>query len=484
MLTEKNKISFHLLGLLVLVYFIVFLKLDSFHMRWWDESMFAVNTYEMLHNGKYFSTYFDGLPDILNTKPPLTSWLQIIFVKVMGYNELALRLPSAIAAALSILLLFKFMAENYNLIWAWLSALVLLTSQGFINFHTARTGDADSLLTFFLLAANIYFLKYLVTNGKINIFLFLLFISFAFATKMYAALLFSPAYLIILIHQKKLRNFILNKEFLLGVVLFLFMAIGLIYAREQDTPGYIKEIVFKDAGRIFSVVENHKESGIFYFDNLFTTRFPVWFVFLIIGSLFAFIPVKNNEKHLLLILVTLSFVYLIIITVSITKLVWYDMPLYPYLSTIAAYPLCVLLRKFSFDEHAATSKQTVFLIAFIFAYPYYSMYDKSQGNTIPNGEKILEANERYIFKSYKENKNLNGIKVYYFGYKGSFLFYKYKLAEKNQEIELVNNGSFAINDKVLVCNDSLKIQLSQKFKYITIDSYDKSLLLQLTEKRD
>ncbi|MGZ4089655.1 MAG: ArnT family glycosyltransferase [Bacteroidia bacterium] len=481
MFTGKNKISFHLLGLLVLTYFIVFLKLDSFHIRWWDESMFAVNTYEMLHNGKYFSVYFDGAADIFNTKPPLTSWVQIIFVKAMGYNELAVRLPSAIAAALSILLLFKFMAEQFDLIWAWLSALILLTSVGFINFHTARTADADSMLTFFLLATNIYFLKYLLSDGKKYIFLFFVFISFAFATKMYAALLFTPAYLIILIWQKKLKDFVMNKAFLSGFILFLFISVSLIYLREQDTPGYINEILFKDAGRIFKVVENHKESPVFYFDNLFTRRFSIWFILLIVGSLFAFFSKNKNEKSLLLHLFILNIVYLTIITISITKLEWYDMPLYPYLSIVAAYPLCFLLEKIYFLEHA-TTKQKILFVGVIFAYPYFYMFDKSQGNTIPNGEKILEANERYIFKSVKENKNLDGVKVYYSGYKGSLLFYKYKLAEKNQRIELVSEGSFGVNDKVLVSNDSLKTLLSQNLKYKAIDSYGKAQLLQITEK--
>ena len=78
-------------------------------MRLWDESIYSVNTYEMIQNGKYFSLYFDGAPDLFNTKPPLINWIQICFVKLIGYNELALRLPSAIAATLTIVVLFVFM---------------------------------------------------------------------------------------------------------------------------------------------------------------------------------------------------------------------------------------------------------------------------------------------------------------------------------------------------------------------------------------
>lgn len=450
-------------------------------MRWWDESMFAVNAYEMIHNGKYFSLYFDGVPDLFNTKPPLSIWFQIIFVKTLGYNELALRLPSAIASALTVILLFNFISKNYSFLWAWLSVLILLTSYGFINFHTARTGDSDSLLTFFLVAANIYFLKFILDNNKKHIFIFLLFISLAFATKMYAALLFTPAYLFILIQNKKTREFIFNKFFVSGIFILFLASVGLIYLREIDTPGYIQQILFKDAGRIFSVVENHSGSPVFYLENFFKTRFSIWAVFLIVGSVFAFFIENKSDKKLLTNLLILSLIYLIVISSSTTKLEWYDMPLYPLLSVIAAYPLFLLLKMFNPSDQPDSQKKMIFVIFIFFLYPYYMMFDKSQGNTIQNGEKILEANERFIFKRYKEKKDLNGLKVYYSGYNGSLLFYKYKLSERDQKIELNNSGQFNLNDRVLVSSDSLINQLQKKYEFSVVDRFDKAQVIQINK---
>lgn len=476
----NKKMSYHLIGLFILVYFVVFLKLNAFHMRWWDESMFAVNTYEMMQNGHYFSPYFNGLPDLVNTKPPLTSWIQIIFVKLIGYNELALRLPSAIAAALSILLLFKFIARKFNLTWAWLSALILLTSYGFVHFHTARTADSDSLLSFFLLAANLSFLTYILENKKQHIFIFLLFIAFAFATKLYAALLFSPAYLIILLQQKKINDFVLSRQFLFGILFFVFSVIGLIYLRELDTPGYAKVIFFKDAGRIFNAVENHKEGIDFYFDNLFRSRFSTWFVLLMAGILFSFFLQRKNEKQFLQVSLMLCVAYLLIISYSITKLEWYDMPLYPYLAVLAAYPLYLLLTTDVIIKQSLSSKQLVMFIAVIFLYPYYTMFCKAQSNRMSNGEKTLEANERYLFNAETEGKNVNGLKVYYSSYNGSLLFYKYKLGLKNQQINLVTDASFQINDVVLCCNDSLKKQMDLHYHYDIIDTYNEAQVRKIT----
>lgn len=481
MAARINLKYYHLLGLFILIYLVIFLKLDSFHMRWWDESMFAVNAYEMIHNGKYFSLYFDGVPDLFNTKPPLSIWLQIIFVKTLGYNELALRLPSAIASALTVLLLFNFISKNCSFLLAWLSVLILLTSYGFVNFHTARTADSDSLLTLFLVSANISFLKFILNNNKKQIFIFFLFILLAFATKMYAALLFTPAYLFILIQNKKTKEFILNKFFISGLFFLFFVSIGLIYLREIDTPGYVQQILFKDAGRLFSVVENHSGPPSFYIENFFKTRFSIWAVLLIVGSVFTFYIENKPDKKLLINLLILSIVYLIIISSSTTKLEWYDMPLYPLLSVIAAYPLFVLIKIFNPADQVNYQKQIGVIIFILFLYPYYIMFDKSQGNTIQNGEKALEANERFIFKRYKERKDLNGIKVYYSGYNGSLLFYKYKLSEINQKIDLINSGRFNLNDRILVSNDSLINQLHKNYDFSVIDKYEKAQVIQINK---
>lgn len=478
----ENKMKYvHFLGLLILIYLVIFLKLGSFHMRHWDESMFAVNTYEMIHNGNYFSLYFDGKPDLFNTKPPLTTWLQILSVKLFGYNELALRIPSALAASASVILVYRFMSKQFNLLWAWISALILLTSAGFIHFHTARTADSDSLLCFFILAGNLYFFKYLMEDKKKYIFLFFVFISLAFATKMYAALLFTPAYIIILMRYKKMLPFIFNRYFLAGISLFVISAIGLVLLREMDSPGYLREILFKDAGRMLTVVENHRESGTFYFDNFFSTRFSSWFLLLIIGASTAFFIEDKTVKSFLTNLTILVATYLVIITFSITKLEWYDMPLYPIISIIAAYPLYYIIQTLISDSNPKRWIQQVLIIIVVFIYPYHMMFDKSQGNRIAAGEKKQEANELYLFSRINQKNNLDKITVYYSEYTGSLLFYKYKLAELNQEIELSNTGEFHLNDKILVSNDSLIHRMHEQYTFSTIDQLENAQLVQITK---
>lgn len=464
--TSFKALSVHLFGLIILIFLIVFVKLDYFHIRNWDESLFAVNTYEMLHNGKYFSLYYDGHPDLLNTKPPMVIWFQLLFVKLIGYDEMAIRLPSAIAAALSILVVFLFIAERYGLTMAWLSALILLTSQGFITFHTARGGEADSLLTFFVLIANIYFLKYIYESNQRFILYFFLFITLAFCTKLYAALLFVPAYIAIALWHRKLKQFIFNRFFLIGTVFFLAASFTLLYLRELDTPGYFKEIFFKDAGRVFNVVESHKHPWNFYLDNFSSERFTFWFVPLIIGLLI--ILFKRDEKDSLMRnLALLSLSYLLIISLSVTKLHWYDMPLYPYLSILAAFGIFHVL-KLLIDPILQKTNTALFLVI-LFLYPFWIMFRNTQANTLPNSHKIMELNERYLFVKSLYEKNIDGLKVYHSRWNGAMLFYKYKFADAGQRIELLTAPDFKSGDKVLLSDDSLYTIIKNKYPYEIVE---------------
>lgn len=462
---EKYRDALHYLALLILIYTVFFLKLGSFHLRWWDESVFAINTYEMLHNGRYFSLYFDGHPDFFNLKPPFTSWVQLLFVKMFGYNELSLRLPSAIAAGISVLVVFNFVSKNFSKLWAWTGVLILITSSGFITFHTARTADADALLTLFLLMSNLYFLRIVTYRKNKDMVLFFVFFIVAFFTKSFAALFFTPAYLFYLIHQKQFKQFVFNWVFIAGSVLTILLSVGLFYLRELDTPGYLNALFFSDISRIYTDIwSEHKHETLFYFYNLFTVRFANWSVLLSLGLVFLFFNPIPSQKRNLFFFFLLIFAYLLVITSSVTKLLWYDMPLYPYMAIIAAYPLYILINNVSVLNKSFPLYTKYMIVVLVFLYPYVMSFNRSQANTIENAERFAESLENYLHHKSQKNESVDGTKVLYGGWNGSLLFYKHKFAEKQQHIELVTGiNSIAPNDDVLVSNDSLDDLLQRRF---------------------
>ena len=473
----SRKDLLHYLVLFALSYFVFFIKLGDFHLRWWDESMFAVNAYEMMENGKIFSLYFDNAPDLYNTKPPLTVWLQILFIKLLGYNELAIRLPSALASFACVALLFRFLKNHFGVLFAWIGSLVLLTSYGFVHYHTARTGDADALLTLFAFVANLYFLSYYRYGKHRDIFLLFLFLTLGFLTKMYAVLLFVPAYFILFIYKRKLVDFITNRYFVLGVLFFISTVGSVLWLRESETQGYLEQVFYKDAGRLTDVVENHAEPLFFYFDNFLQIRFASWFVLALFGSVMAFLFKKDKNVDILQVFSFYVLSYLLVITLSVTKLEWYDMPLYPYLATLSAYPIFKLLK-----EVKETKFQYITLIV-IFFFPYRAMFYKSQSNDMNAGEMDLEANEYFLHKEIKDKKDLNGIKVLTQKWKGSLLFYQYKLKEIGQNMDVIDDVSAVrVNDKILVSDKTLLAELKSRYNVTLIDTKRNAELFLVEEK--
>jgi hypothetical protein len=159
------------------------------------------------------------------------------------------------------------------------------------------------------------------------------------------------------------------------------------------------------------------------------------------------------------------------------------MPLFPFLALIAAYPIYYLIQHLKKGEKNLSYLKKNIIVTLIFLYPYLIQFSKSQGNSISDGEIKLESKEMYLFDKIKKNESLNGLKVFHQGWNGSLLFYKYKLGEKGQKMEIVDDiSTISVNDKVLVNNDSLKTTLKNSFKCICIDNVHNAELFKINAK--
>jgi len=84
----------------------LWLKVDLLPIRLWDEARNAVNAIEMSQSHNWLVRTYNGIPETFETKPPLLTWFQVVSLKVFGYNELAIRLPSVVFSILSLIVLF------------------------------------------------------------------------------------------------------------------------------------------------------------------------------------------------------------------------------------------------------------------------------------------------------------------------------------------------------------------------------------------
>jgi Dolichyl-phosphate-mannose-protein mannosyltransferase len=91
------------------------------------------------------------LPGPIVHVPPLYWWTAALCVKAIGWNELALRMPSLLAAALTCAIVFGWTAGSLGRLAAWWSAAALLCCHFFLD--AARQPRMDSMLALFVTLA-------------------------------------------------------------------------------------------------------------------------------------------------------------------------------------------------------------------------------------------------------------------------------------------------------------------------------------------
>jgi 4-amino-4-deoxy-L-arabinose transferase-like glycosyltransferase len=115
-----------------------------------DEPRFAEASREMIERGNYIVPYFNN--QLRLDKPPLTYWAQVASYHIFGENDFAARFPSAIAAALTALLIFAWGRRMGGEKFGWWAAIIFtLSLQTFVH---AKAAVADMWLVLFVTLAS------------------------------------------------------------------------------------------------------------------------------------------------------------------------------------------------------------------------------------------------------------------------------------------------------------------------------------------
>ena len=125
-----------------------------------DEPRFAEASREMIERSDYVVPYFNNRVRL--DKPPLTYWAQTVSYRVFGENDFAARFPSAVAAAMTALLIFAWGSRLHiasasparigggNVGW-WAAIIFSLSLQTFLH---AKAAVADMWLVLFVTLAH------------------------------------------------------------------------------------------------------------------------------------------------------------------------------------------------------------------------------------------------------------------------------------------------------------------------------------------
>ena len=374
-------------------YLTIFLHLGSHSFRMWDEAIYAVNAFEMSQNNNFICRHFEGNPTLWNPKPPLATWIQVLAFKIFGYSELVFRLPVALFSLFTALLMIYFGRKQLGVpMFGYLSALILLSSSGYIHFHLARTGDPDAVLAFFVLAYSMVYYKFLTeedrSEEKKYYFLFLFLLVCAFMTKSIAGLFILPALFVFTIIKGKIKPILSKPYFYIGILIALTPVILYYWAHEVMTPGFIESALGKESGRFAKVIQ-HKQSFGYYFEILWREKFHPWFLLIPLSLVFLLNEQNRRLRDAMLYIIFISINYFFVVSLAKTKLPWYLASLYPFLSLIAGY---VLYRIFNlFLSQTVWSKSLkmamiYLLVIMIFGKPLYDMAFKNLGRSDRPGE--------------------------------------------------------------------------------------------------
>jgi 4-amino-4-deoxy-L-arabinose transferase-like glycosyltransferase len=145
-----------------------------------DEGRYAEIGREMAARGDWLVPHLNGFEHF--QKPPLLYWATGLAIRLFGVNEWAARLPSALAALATVIIL----ADLGNILFTRrvgnLAGMILLSSGGF--FLLARLLTPDMMLTFWVTAAIACFVKYAYAlHGRQWGYLFFVALGCGFLTK-------------------------------------------------------------------------------------------------------------------------------------------------------------------------------------------------------------------------------------------------------------------------------------------------------------
>ena len=466
---------------LLALYFPIFLHLDYLPIQLYDESRRAINALEMTGNGNLLVTYYDGKPDMWG-KPPMPIWFMALSMQIFGFDELGLRLPSALIGLAIAFILFHF-SNKYlkNPMLGIFSALILVSSRGFIREHVVRTADYDVYLCLWSLSYTLLFFLYTETDNpsKQRKYLYwtAILLACAVLTKGIAGLFFAPGLAIFALLRRKVPQLLRSKHTYFAIALFSICVGSYYLLRDMATPYYWNTVVYNEVtGRYFKGFEGHQHGPFYYLQLLYEDHFKYWIYLLPVGIALG-LNQKGPLSRFSLYLTINTAILLSVISLSKTQLSWYDAPLIPFFAVLSAIPIVYGFNRILKIDNQLSGKQSILILTFtllLYAWPYSKIIQ-----TVYFPSRDWSWNQKDLYGYFiRSHPEINTYMVCNIGYNAASKFYR---TIKNKEGYVL--GTFHPGRKqpqgatVLICEkEAKKIVRNVHYVYKYMDWKDCELL--------
>jgi hypothetical protein len=328
-----------------------------------DEGAFSQATMEMFQRGDFLSTYLNGQPRY--DKPILIYWLQAVSVKLFGVNEFAFRFPSALCAALWVLLSFLFARRRFGQNTALLAAGVMATSLGV--YIIGRAATADALLNMLIAASMLAAWHCLETGKRAWLYATFAAIGLGFLAKGPVAILIPMAvtFLFCLL-RRDLKTWARAVFDPLGLLLFTVIALPwYVVIVQKEGWAFVEGFFLKhNVNRFGGTLQGHAGSLVYYFPIVLVVTLPftalfirvlmrlrnAWrddlqcYLLLWFGFVFVFFSLSGTKlPHYLLYGMTGMFMLMAVHAPALRSRFWALLPALAFFAFLLALPTIVNL---------------------------------------------------------------------------------------------------------------------------------------------
>jgi hypothetical protein len=287
-------------------------------------------------------------------------------------------------------------------------------------------------------------------------------------TKSIQGLMFLPAILLYVVYRRQLRLLLTNKWFYMDLAITLFITGGYYLLREHYNPGYLQAVWENElGGRYLQPLEENNYGYAYYPRQLKDWLFKPWWWVSLPGILAGYFSRDLLQRRLTIYASLLSLVYLLLISLSQTRLEWYAVPLYPFLCFLVAMLLYRVLTFLQGLDNRSISRAIIgfIFLALVFVVPYIKIGRKVYNPTEYEWDQELYPISYVLQDAYRGKRPLNNYKVCYRGYRTHLLFYIKALNQQGRPVNFSDPASLRPGDNVIACERDVKQQIEARYSY-------------------
>ena len=341
---------------------VFFWGLGSMDLLSLNEGRRALAIQEMVASGNWLLPHLNG--ELYLTKPPLLYWLSSSLALIWTVNEWTLRLPSALAAIATLIMVYRYTLQQSGR-WAALFAVQLLIANlGFAML--GRRAEIEMLLTALCVGSLLSALQYIQSQSSKNWIYFSYFLlALALMTKgPLVLLLVTLPLLIAAIYSKNphIKAVLLNWR---GWLIFLVVGTAWYAIVSWQLGLDIWATVFKRD--MLDKMQSDSAKPILSYLGWIAVDFMLLIGLFLIGAKQFFKQQIKQPKHFVLLAATI--LPLIIFSLFSNKHAKYLLPIYPLIAILLAIKLAAI-----FDTATDAKKKIIIIIALLLPIGFAAFY--------------------------------------------------------------------------------------------------------------